>query len=142
MTSELKDRKITTIRNNEIQKIINTCYQCGKCSEVCPVSELIPKFSPRYIAADFLSDEVRNSKIWVCITCDRCTSVCPQGVLFSDFILKSRIQSIELNEETKLEEAHFGYFQSLNRLQSNINVKPNKLQLIPKHVDISKSGEG
>jgi len=141
LTSELKDKKITTIDNSEIQKIINTCYQCGKCSEVCPVSELIPKFSPRYIAADFLGEEIRNSKIWVCITCDRCTSVCPQGVNFSNFILKSRIQSIELNEETKLEEAHFGYFQSLNRLQSNVNVKPNKLQLIPKHVEISKPGE-
>ena len=49
LTSELKEKKGTTINNNEIQKIINTCYQCGKCSEVCPISKLIPKLEIHHV---------------------------------------------------------------------------------------------
>ncbi|MHA1786343.1 MAG: (Fe-S)-binding protein [Candidatus Helarchaeota archaeon] len=138
---DTKEKKTSSLTNQDVHKIINMCYQCGKCSEVCPVSEIIPRFGPRYIASDFLIEEKRNSKIWWCLTCDRCSSICPQGVQFSDFILNTRIQSIELDEKTKLDEAHFGYFQALGRLMSNEKIIPNKLSLLPSDIKISKPGE-
>ncbi|NHI92427.1 MAG: (Fe-S)-binding protein [Candidatus Lokiarchaeota archaeon] len=133
--------KYQAVDNEEVQKIINMCYQCGKCSEACPVSELIPRFSPRYIASEYITEEKRNYKIWYCLTCDRCTSICPQGVKFADFIQNCRIQAIENREKTGLEEAHFSYYQSLSRLMAHEKIVPKRLKLLPEGIKISKPGE-
>ena len=141
LVSKIDKNNSLAIDNQEVQKIINMCYQCGKCSEACPVSEIIHGFSPRYIASEFIIDETRNLNIWRCLTCDRCTSVCPQGVKFAEFVQYCRIQAIESSEKTGLDEAHFGYYQNLSRLMANEKIIPNRLQLLPEGVEISKPGE-
>jgi len=124
-----------------MRDLVATCYQCGKCSDSCPLGELIPNFSPRYIASDFLWNEKITHKTWWCLTCDRCSVHCPNDITFSDFILNCRINSHEMARQKGFKEAHFGYFTALSRLMANENVHPNKWDVIPKNLEFSKPGE-
>ncbi|MHA1379143.1 MAG: (Fe-S)-binding protein [Candidatus Helarchaeota archaeon] len=120
-------------------KVINACYQCGKCTASCPLRK-VSLFSPRIIAQDFILDEKVNEKIWKCLTCDLCSSRCPMGITFSDFVLEQRIKSFQKGT-SQAEEAHFGYFSMINRIMANKNIIPNRHESIPKNIKIAKTGE-
>ncbi|NVM03590.1 MAG: (Fe-S)-binding protein, partial [Candidatus Helarchaeota archaeon] len=120
-------------------KVIRTCYQCGTCTGSCPLRK-VSKFSPRIIAQDFILDEKANEKIWKCLTCDLCSSRCPMGIKFSDFILNQRIKSLQ-EGTSEAEEAHYGYFSMIRRIMANEIIRTNRINSIPKDVEVSKSGE-
>ncbi len=120
-------------------KVIKTCYQCGKCTASCPLRK-VSQFSPRIIAKDFLQEGIQNDKIWQCLTCDLCSSRCPMGIKFSDFVLEQRIKSFD-DGNCKAEEAHFGYFSTINRIMASEKIIPNRLKFIPKSIKFSKKGE-
>ncbi|MFX1449674.1 MAG: (Fe-S)-binding protein [Promethearchaeota archaeon] len=125
-----------TVSNN---RVIRTCYQCGKCTASCPLRK-VSDFSPRIIAQDFILDDKANDKIWRCLTCDLCSSRCPMGIKFSDFVLNQRIKSFQ-EGTMAAEQAHFGYFSLLNRIMANDEIKPNRISSIPKGGKFSKTGE-
>ena len=120
-------------------QIIETCYQCGKCTASCPLRK-VSLFSPRIIAEDFILDGKVNEDIWKCLTCDLCSSRCPMGIKFSDFILEKRIEAFK-NSTSQAEEAHFGYFSMINRIMANEKITPNRTDSIPKGVKVSQKGE-
>lgn len=66
------------------------CMECGVCTGGCPVSRLIPDFSPRRIVEKVLlegEDEVlKDDAIWLCTTCGTCSERCPQNVTITDFM--------------------------------------------------------
>lgn len=66
------------------------CFACGKCSAVCPVSEVNEEFKPRKIIHMILlgmKEEVLNNEfIWLCATCDSCSFRCPQEVRMADIM--------------------------------------------------------
>ncbi|MHA1230141.1 MAG: (Fe-S)-binding protein [Candidatus Helarchaeota archaeon] len=98
---------------------ISKCYSCGKCTSVCPLSE-ISEFTPRLIAESWILDidkEEVVSDIWECLTCARCYSICPMNVNFPEFIRMARTEFIKNGME--FEEAHFGIFSNIARLQTD-----------------------
>ncbi len=69
---------------------LNSCFSCGACSGVCPVSQAIPEFDPRKIIHMIrmgLEDRILGSDLlWYCSDCRSCVFVCPQDVSFADIM--------------------------------------------------------
>lgn len=66
------------------------CFACGKCSAVCPISEVNEEFKPRKIIHMILlgmkEEVLSNEFIWLCATCDACSFRCPQKVRMADIM--------------------------------------------------------
>jgi len=66
------------------------CFACGKCSAVCPVSEVNEEFKPQKIIHMILlgmkEEVLSNEFIWLCATCDACSFRCPQEVRMADIM--------------------------------------------------------
>lgn len=67
------------------------CFQCGKCTSVCPVASYDERFNPRLIVLTALFGDrnsltTQDSPIWLCTTCYNCHEHCPQDVSPIDLI--------------------------------------------------------
>lgn len=69
---------------------LNSCFSCGACSGICPVSQAIPEFDPRkiiHMVRMGLSERLLSSDLlWYCSSCRSCVFVCPQEVSFADIM--------------------------------------------------------
>lgn len=69
---------------------LNSCFSCGACSGICPVSQAIPDFDPRkiiHMVRMGLSERLLSSDLlWYCSGCRSCVFVCPQDVSFADIM--------------------------------------------------------
>jgi len=69
---------------------LNSCFACGACSGICPVSQAIPEFDPRkiiHMVRMGLSERLLSSdSLWYCSSCRSCVFVCPQDVSFADIM--------------------------------------------------------
>ncbi|MEA2086588.1 MAG: 4Fe-4S dicluster domain-containing protein [Candidatus Caldatribacteriota bacterium] len=93
-----KDIKINQLDPQFKYKIANApggeslmnCFACGKCSAVCPISEVNEEFKPRKIIHMILlgmkEEVLSNEFIWLCATCDACSFRCPQKVRMADIM--------------------------------------------------------
>lgn len=78
---------------------LKSCFACGGCTGICPVSRENPDYDPRKIIhmvilglkGRLLSSEM----IWQCTRCDTCQFVCPQGVRVSGIINALRQMALE-----------------------------------------------
>lgn len=81
---------------------LSACYQCGKCSAGCPMTEemdLLPNQIIR-LAQMGLEEDILNSKtIWLCASCFMCFSRCPKGVDFSKIAEALRIMAMGKDAE-------------------------------------------
>ncbi len=62
------------------------CYQCGKCSAGCPITEemdRIPSQVIRLVQMGQAEEVLKSKTIWMCATCYQCGTRCPKGVDFS-----------------------------------------------------------
>ncbi len=79
------------------------CYQCGKCTAGCPVSEemdLRPNQIIRALQLGLEEEVLKTKTIWLCASCEVCATRCPQGIDIThlmDFLreeaLKKRIKA-------------------------------------------------
>src|SRR5438093_11012022 len=60
---------------------IDYCYQCGKCTPVCPV-DVVGDYGPRkiYRKLQLGVNLVEDPDLWLCTTCMNCLRVCPKEV--------------------------------------------------------------
>ncbi|TXT67096.1 MAG: hypothetical protein BAJALOKI1v1_180001 [Promethearchaeota archaeon] len=137
---------------NKIKKSINYCYNCNRCTNVCPLSHL-GIFSPRNLINDlsFLSiqEAMERNNIWLCLSCGQCNTYCPmtnekEGVNIPQLILDLRIitkeEAIE-QEKVAQCETHDGIFSTIARLQADNPLPPNKLDFLnDSNLKISQSG--
>ncbi|MFA5110563.1 MAG: 4Fe-4S dicluster domain-containing protein [Desulfobaccales bacterium] len=69
---------------------LRRCFGCGVCTATCPVSELVPGFSPSQIIRQILYGQraalLGSPTLWYCARCARCSFQCPQDVRFLDII--------------------------------------------------------
>lgn len=58
------------------------CYQCGKCTSVCPVEEAGGDYSPRKVfrRTQLGASLFESPDLWLCTTCSDCLRVCPKEV--------------------------------------------------------------
>jgi len=76
---------------------LDYCYQCARCSGVCPMS-VLSDFRPRkfMIQAQLDPERATNSELlWQCSTCYACVEVCPQGVKPPEVITSLRSKRVE-----------------------------------------------
>ncbi len=62
---------------------VHACYQCGRCSSGCPVSDFfdLSVMEVVRIASYGFEDLLLNSKtIWLCAACETCASRCPNDI--------------------------------------------------------------
>ncbi|QQR74170.1 MAG: 4Fe-4S dicluster domain-containing protein [Holophagales bacterium] len=58
------------------------CYQCGKCSAGCPMTEettLRPHDVMRLVALDRRDELLDHESLWLCLACETCAERCPNG---------------------------------------------------------------
>jgi heterodisulfide reductase subunit C2 len=69
---------------------LNSCFSCGACSGICPVSQAIPDFDPRkiiHMVRMGLAERLLSSDLlWYCSGCRSCVFVCPQDVRFAEIM--------------------------------------------------------
>jgi heterodisulfide reductase subunit C2 len=62
---------------------VKACYQCGRCSSGCPVSDFfdLSVMEAVRLAAYGMEDRLLHSKtIWLCAACETCASRCPNDI--------------------------------------------------------------
>jgi dimethylglycine catabolism B len=71
------------------------CYQCGKCTSVCPVDH-VGDYSPRKIFRKVQTgtDLFVDPDLWLCTTCMNCLRVCPKGVNMIEIMPAVREQAV------------------------------------------------
>jgi heterodisulfide reductase subunit C len=79
---------------------LQSCYQCGMCSGVCPAAANMD-ISPRRIielARLGLEEEIAGSKtVWTCASCLACTVNCPRGFDLSKVMEAIRLLTLRKN---------------------------------------------
>ena len=119
---------------------VKYCYQCNRCTTVCPVADLEPeRYDPRGIIMQallgltdgFLTLEKQFS-LWGCQTCDLCDEICPNSIVLTDIfnILKNAAITMGIAPEAYHAQAkavmETGYSVPL---QDAIKRRRNKMEL-------------
>ena len=77
--------------------VIKYCYQCSRCTDLCPVSNVTDQFytrpfDPRMAVLGSLLGykdlllSLPPEAVWSCQVCDTCDEVCPQGIEVTEII--------------------------------------------------------
>jgi heterodisulfide reductase subunit C len=89
-------RKVKELSGENLQ----SCYQCGICSGVCPAAPDMD-LSPRQVielARLGMQEEIAESKtVWICATCLACTVNCPRGFDLSRLMEAIRLLTLRKN---------------------------------------------
>ena len=89
---------------------VNRCYQCGKCSAGCAVSEEMDFPPSRVMRMLQTNDEENYQKIlaseaiWLCVSCQNCLTRCPMEIdipHLMDFLRGKAIQEKTVNKKSK-----------------------------------------
>jgi len=120
------------------------CLDCGKCTAVCPVSKVNPRFSPRLTVQNTVLDhEERVFKdenlLWSCLSCRMCSERCPSDVHFDYFTRDLRI--IAQRDGAGSPCSHSGALQSLMRIMTAPQLSQNRLEWITPDLRVAESGE-
>lgn len=116
------------------------CIECGKCSTLCPLSE-IRDFSAVRMAAihERDADLFRHSELVNrCLTCGSCEVRCPQNVRFTNFVRGLRD---ELPVPLRTPCPHGTVLQSAARLMAGSNGAVRNLQWIGDGLRVAERGE-
>lgn len=85
---------------------LGNCYQCGKCTGVCPV-DIVGDYSPRkiYRQVQIGIDLTDSADLWLCTTCANCLRVCPKDVNMVEIMPAVRERAIALGKNVPPELA-------------------------------------
>lgn len=92
---------------------VQACYQCGKCTSICPMRR-VTKTSPRSAIYNYNVYGLDTKDIWTCLTCGLCPLKCPQQVDFLSFVKEER------EGKKPLDIAHNGVFSEFAELSSKL----------------------
>lgn len=81
---------------NVIEPNIYYCYQCGKCTAGCPLSDIYdyqPNEIIRLIQLNQIDKIINSNSVYLCVSCEICSSRCPQEVNIAAVMNHLRIKS-------------------------------------------------
>jgi ferredoxin len=114
--------RIDTSLLPEIQKFgaanIETCFNCGNCTAVCPLADEDANFPRRLIryAQLGMKDRLAASKdVWMCYFCGECSATCPREAEPGEFMAAARRFAIAQYDVTGLAKLLYksGWFNVL-----------------------------
>ena len=89
---------------------VNRCYQCGKCSAGCAVSEEMD-YPPSRVMRMLQTNDAENYReilsseaIWLCVSCQNCLTRCPMEIdipQLMDFLRGKALQEKTVNKKAK-----------------------------------------
>ena len=99
--NEAMEEEIAALPGGEY---IHRCWQCGSCTNACPVYALNEDFNPRYwiylIRLGMEKELLRDKDIiWQCVSCNQCTYACPRDVT-PEGVMKATAHWLELKGHT------------------------------------------
>jgi Fe-S oxidoreductase len=118
------------------------CLDCGVCTGSCPVSRIMPTFSPRIIVEKALlelGDELlQDQDLWSCLTCSRCYERCPASINFPEFMRILREEATKRG--TTPVYAHHGMLQTIMEMQTQ-GIHEKKTQWAREAGKVADSGD-
>jgi ferredoxin/nitrate reductase gamma subunit len=76
---------------------IESCFNCGNCSAVCPLSseqETFPRRMIRYAQIGMKEELLSSKELWMCYYCGQCTETCPRQAEPGEFMAAARRYAI------------------------------------------------
>ncbi|MFH1865069.1 MAG: (Fe-S)-binding protein, partial [Candidatus Eisenbacteria bacterium] len=121
----------------------NLCYECGKCSGICPVARFDASFSPRSLLVRAVRGEgdklVHDESVWSCLTCGLCDTRCPVSIDYG--LLMRAVRAIVRREGGEGTCTHGGAVQSLTRIMKTKTLKQDRLGWIDGSLKTTRKGE-
>jgi len=119
------------------------CYECGKCTGVCPVSRFNNQYSPRSLLTKAVRQEFdelfADYDLWSCLTCRRCDAICPANIKYIN--LQQLVRSGAQDAGFKGQCSHAGAMESLQKIITNKELKQNRLGWVEEELKISEQGD-
>ena len=107
----------TDILSKEKQRVILSCIQCGACSEVCPIYNIIGGHSyegniPGPVGS--IISPIKNKELYshytsLCALCGRCMEVCPVKIPFKELFIENRKDIVKYAKSLVIEKYIFSY---------------------------------
>lgn len=119
------------------------CYECGKCTGVCPVSRFNRQYSPRRLLTNAVREEFdelyNNYDLWSCLTCQRCDSICPANIQYIELqqIVRSGAQDSGFHGKC----SHAGAMDALQKIITKKDLKQNRLDWVGDDLEIAEAGD-
>lgn len=110
-----------------IQKKTLLCYQCSKCSSVCPAFR-INQFNPRTFVLEAVQNGMDGAaadpSIWGCRSCGAC-EICPMGIDIPGAVLAARAGALSRsNLPPPTKTGHRRIFNLAQRIQARSGLPP------------------
>jgi len=94
------------VMDAHIDDTLKYCYQCARCTDVCPVSKVTnQRYNPRPIILNsFLGfkgaifGQGSNFNLWGCTQCDTCDEICPQKIELTEIFTVLKNMSVKTGE--------------------------------------------
>ena len=120
---------------------LRRCYDCGKCTSVCPVNLGGRPYSPRLLGQAALQEPgpALQFSLWDCLTCGACREICPVGVDFPGFVRDAR--ALLPGDAVNRECSHGGALQTIQRLTADANRRQDRLRWVPSDISWVRDGE-
>jgi heterodisulfide reductase subunit D len=119
------------------------CYECGKCTGVCPVARYDRTYSPRSLLLRAVRGEdarlVSDVNVWSCLTCGMCDTRCPAGIDYG--VLTKAVRAVTRREGGESTCTHGGAVQSLTRIMTSPKLKPDRLGWVDGTMKTKKRGD-
>lgn len=114
------------------------CYDCGKCTAICPLPRAGSDYSPRrqVLGTNLMhqAELLSNGTLYTCLTCAMCDMRCPVGVGFTDLIQKLR--EMGFSEGIEPECPHGGALQSAMRMMAKGGTQQNRLEWLTEDLKV------
>lgn len=110
-----------------LQKRTLLCYQCSKCSSVCPAFR-IGEFNPRAFVLSAVNDGIqkisKDKTIWMCKNCQACL-LCPMSIDIPGMVLYARINALKnRNPPPVTKTGHRRIFSLAQKIQAASSTAP------------------
>jgi len=84
---------------------IESCFNCGNCTAICPLStedESFPRVVIRYAQLGLRDNLLSERELWMCYYCGECTTTCPRKANPGGFMATARRYAIANYDVTGL----------------------------------------